>query len=58
LTNTNLPPQPVYRARVTRRQPANPALNTWHVVVEWPALAPTAQGSVETLIVRPNSTAL
>lgn len=57
LTNTNSE-QRVYRARVTRRQPANPALNTWHVVVEWPALATNAQGSVETLVIRPNSSAL
>lgn len=51
-------PERVYRARVTRRQSGNPALNTWHVVVEWPALASTAQGSVESVVIRPNSSAL
>ena len=47
-----------FRVRITRNAAVNPALESWHVVVEWPALAPTAQGWVETTVVRTNPRAL
>ncbi len=48
----------VYRATITRRNPANPALEAWHIAVEWPVPAEVPQGFVETVVIRPNPAAL
>jgi uncharacterized protein (TIGR02598 family) len=47
-----------FRARISRRTASNPALQAWHVVVEWPAMAQNPQGWVEAVVVQPNPGAL
>lgn len=48
----------VYRATITRRNPTNPALEAWHIALDWPVLAEVPQGSVEAVLIRANPAAL